>query len=189
MRVLHRKDVRGHFWRKVASLPVRHTLFPFLPPFHISLPRTRRLHESGYWSVFPDKLDPVFCFLLISGNIAGDCQCQYSPHIGSASHKPSVIILETSPWHLPDTEFCLPDMCEPLCQDSNILDDDNKRIQDLIHRFLRPRPRKEKRKINQNEFNWRYFCFQARSHVFHYPRSSSPGPDHILGGVSRERIP
>ena len=33
-------------------------------------------------------------------------------------------------------------MCEPLCPESDSLDDDTKRIQDLIHRFLRPRPRK-----------------------------------------------
>merc|ERR1711860_380895 len=34
-------------------------------------------------------------------------------------------------------------MCEPLCQESDILDDDNKRLQELIHRFLRPRPRRD----------------------------------------------
>ena len=123
------KDVRGHFWRNFEVTPVRHT-HPH-PPF---------LHESGYRSVFPDKLNPVFCFLLISGKILRETVSLV--HIDPASHTRADHPWSSQDiWHLPDTWLCLPDMCEPLCPESDSLDDDTKRIQDVIHRFLRPRPR------------------------------------------------
>ena len=83
------KDVR--FLMKLTSCPRQtHTLH--YTSFHISLPW--RLHESGYRSVFPDKPDPVFCFLLISGKYCGRLSV-----VNTDPGKPSVTI---SSHHLPD---------------------------------------------------------------------------------------
>ena len=84
------KDVRGYFWWNLQVAPVRHT--HYITSFHISLPW--RLHESGYRSVFPDKPDPVFCFLLISGKYCGRLSV-----VNTDPGKPSVTI---SSHHLPD---------------------------------------------------------------------------------------